>query len=105
MLAFITRGFRAREHAIEVVAQLLAQHGDALLFAGLLQPIRVQVDRARGEAIGTRRGRHGAAAQHSDRGEGREIARGPLADQLRKARLFAVQVEGLAGCRAKGAIA
>ena len=69
VLAFIAGGFLAVEHSIEVVAQFLAQHSDALLLARLLQPIRIEVDRARGAAIGTRRGGHRAAAEQSDGGE------------------------------------
>ena len=69
VLPLIARGFLTFQHTIEVVTEFLGENGDGLLLTGLLQPIGVQVDRARGAAIGACRGRHAAAGQQPDLGQ------------------------------------
>ena len=104
MRTLIAGGFLGVQQTIQVVAEFLGEHRNALLQAGLLQPIRVEVDRARGEAIGTSRSGHGASGEQPNRGEAREFPRGPLANQVCEARLFSVKVESFLGRSTKRAI-
>ena len=87
-----------------MVAEFLGEHRNGLLQAGLLQPIRVEVDRARGKAIGTSRSGHGGSGEQPDRGEAREFPPGPLADQSSEVRLFSVKIESFLGRSTQGAI-
>ena len=104
MLPFIAGGFLGVQQTIEVMAEFLGEHRDPLLLTGLLQPIRIQVDGARGAAIGACRGGHGAFRQQPDRGQGRKISLGPMTGEGLELGRLLLQLQGLLGRGLEAAI-
>ena len=87
-----------------MMPQLLCEHNNHSILIGRIQPIPVQIDRARTDRIRPRRLRQHRPLYHLDRRQPRKIPRRPLANQFRELSGLPIQPQGLPGRSAQGAI-
>ena len=81
-LAFIASGVLVFEGGIEVMAQFFREHGQDLRVAGVLQPVRIEIDGAGAGCIGASGSAHGGTIQQLDGGQAGEITAAPAVDGL-----------------------